>query len=96
MKNLPKPCGTRAAYYRHLRHGEVPCDDCTRANREDKRKPSTPTPSRRKPIKHGTRAGYRQHRYRGETPCQKCLTAESAGTRAYRARVKQYRTRVAS
>ena len=29
-----RPCGTQAAYQRHLRHREVPCDDCTRANTE--------------------------------------------------------------
>ena len=28
------PCGTLAAYKRHLRHREVPCDACTRANAE--------------------------------------------------------------
>jgi len=28
-----KPCGTPAAYKRHLRHREPPCDDCTAANR---------------------------------------------------------------
>ena len=29
-RNL-KPCGTTAAYRRHIRHGEKPCDDCRRA-----------------------------------------------------------------
>lgn len=28
-----KPCGTQAAYMRHLRNGEKPCDACTAANR---------------------------------------------------------------
>lgn len=27
------PCGTAAAYKRHLRHGEAPCLACTEANR---------------------------------------------------------------
>ena len=27
-----KPCGTTAAYQRHLRHGETPCDACREAN----------------------------------------------------------------
>lgn len=27
-----KPCGTPAAYARHLRHHELPCDACTAAN----------------------------------------------------------------
>lgn len=29
----PKPCGTDAAYKRHLAHREVPCDLCTEAHR---------------------------------------------------------------
>lgn len=33
-----QPCGTRAAYIRHLAHGEEPCNDCTVANREYARK----------------------------------------------------------
>ena len=28
-----KPCGTRAAYKRHLRRREVPCQPCVQANR---------------------------------------------------------------
>ncbi len=28
------PCGTTAAYARHLRHGETPCDACRKANAE--------------------------------------------------------------
>lgn len=33
MRKL-KPCGTHAAYVRHLRNNEKPCDPCTAANRE--------------------------------------------------------------
>ena len=29
-----KPCGTRAAYLRHQRNGETPCDECRAANNE--------------------------------------------------------------
>lgn len=32
-----KPCGTSAAYRRHLRNGEQPCAACRRANTEAKR-----------------------------------------------------------
>lgn len=96
MTNLPKPCGTLAAYARHLRHREVPCDDCTRANREAKRRRGTATPSLRKPIKHGTPAGYRQHRYRGEQACDACLTAENDRRRAYQALSRKTGKRVAS
>lgn len=28
----PKPCGTNAAYRRHLRHGEPACESCRQAN----------------------------------------------------------------
>lgn len=27
-----KPCGTFAAYRRHLRHGEQPCESCRQAS----------------------------------------------------------------
>ena len=36
-----QPCGTPAAYRRHLDHGEVPCWPCTEAERlrlQDRRK----------------------------------------------------------
>ena len=32
MRKL-RPCGTHAAYARHLRNNEKPCDACTEANR---------------------------------------------------------------
>ena len=28
---ISKPCGTTAAYKRHRRHGETPCDACKAA-----------------------------------------------------------------
>lgn len=34
MARKLKPCGTYAAYARHLRNGEKPCTPCTEANRE--------------------------------------------------------------
>jgi hypothetical protein len=40
------PCGTEAAYKRHLRKGEAPCDECTVAHRlyrrDQRRKPLPP------------------------------------------------------
>lgn len=33
MSRPLKPCGTRAAYVRHLAYGQKPCEPCTRANR---------------------------------------------------------------
>ena len=32
MTRQPKPCGTPAAYRRHLRNRQKPCPACTRAN----------------------------------------------------------------
>lgn len=34
MARQLKPCGTYAAYARHLKHNEKPCEPCTEANRE--------------------------------------------------------------
>jgi hypothetical protein len=31
---VTQPCGTPAAYTRHLRHGETPCEPCRKANAE--------------------------------------------------------------
>ncbi|MDX2709988.1 hypothetical protein PV350_45460 [Streptomyces sp. PA03-6a] len=75
--NATKPCGTAAAYARHLRHGETPCEDCRRANREYKKGGGARAKrqGQRKPINHGTTAGYQQHRYRGEAPCEACREA---------------------
>lgn len=33
MPRQLKPCGSRAAYVRHQRHGETPCDACVEGNR---------------------------------------------------------------
>lgn len=71
------PCGTPAAYTRHVKRGEPIDDACRQANTEAKRVKGTPTPSKRKPIDHGTLAGGKQHRYRGEKPCTACARAEA-------------------
>ena len=34
MGRKPSPCGTEAAYKRHLRHGEEPCEECRGAHRD--------------------------------------------------------------
>ena len=34
---VPQPCGTVAAYRRHLYHGETPCDACRNAEKERNR-----------------------------------------------------------
>lgn len=37
MGKAPSPCGTPAAYRRHLRHKESPCDACRKAKRGEAR-----------------------------------------------------------
>lgn len=71
-----KPCGTPAAYARHLKLREEPCDACRAANTDAKRRGSTPTPRLRKPIDHGTPKGAKQHRYRREPLCPACREAQ--------------------
>lgn len=72
-----KPCGTHAAYRRHIAHGEDPCEACLEAEREYKRnrraeKGSKPRGELR-PC--GTTAAYERHVYHGEVPCDACLDA---------------------
>ncbi|WP_145789597.1 hypothetical protein [Kitasatospora atroaurantiaca] len=77
--------GTPAAYLRHLRHNDPPCEACKAANAEDKRtkkQTSKPMPSRRTEIPHGTLAGYRRHLYRKETACEACRAASADAQRA--------------
>lgn len=72
------PCGTPAAYTRHVKRGEPIDDACRQANTEAKRVKGTPTPAMRKPIAHGEPRGAKQHRYRGEPLCEPCRLAEAA------------------
>lgn len=75
MPHLLKPCGTRAAYARHLRNGEVPCEACKKANRvREAAIRGEPRPLQ--PC--GTVAAYRRHRYHREEPCEACRSAYNA------------------
>lgn len=74
------PCGTRAAYRRHHRRGEKPCEPCRRANAEQERRRTGP----QEPSGCGTRAGYRRHRDNGEAACEACRGANAAADRRYR------------
>ena len=76
-----QPCGTVAAYDRHRRRGEKPCQPCNDANnarsssfRERKQRGEVSPPPPPKPC--GTEAAYRRHRVRGETPCEPCKAAK--------------------
>jgi hypothetical protein len=72
MREL-KPCGTRAAYVRHVGRGEIPDEACVLANREEagenKRKRVATTPFRL--IPHGL-GGYKNYDCR----CPTCTEAE--------------------
>jgi len=76
MSRQLRPCGTQAAYERHLRAGEKPCAPCRAAHnaycRGYTRYRDTPP---RKPQPCGTPAAYRRHRRRGEMPCMACAEA---------------------
>ena len=72
MREL-KPCGTVAAYMRHIRARELACEPCLAAM-------SAYTRERRgyqarKPIVCGTMAGYSLHARRKEPRCEACLAA---------------------
>lgn len=91
MRSL-QPCGTRAAYRRHKRHGETPCPPCREAmaalSRADRARRSGPvTPRALQPIPHGTDAGYNAHCRRKEPLCDECRKAHNKALRAYRARL---------
>lgn len=87
MNRPLQPCGTVAAYVRHLRHREPPCAACCDAKASAQRAwfargqrgegPSTPI------TNHGTDAGYRRHQVRGEKPCQACRDAHNTYSRDY-------------
>lgn len=72
------PCGTEAAYKRHLRWNEQPCSPCREANAARQRKEA------RQPIQCGTRSGYRRHRRNGEEACEPCRIANTQADRRLR------------
>lgn len=62
-----KPCGTSAAYRRHLRRDETPCEACTAAEAERSRPVGAPP---RKKAEHGT-----QSKYSAGCRCEPCRDA---------------------
>lgn len=76
------PCGTLAAYRRHQRYGEVPCQRCREENARAlaDRKARAEDGPRRAPTAHpkcGTTAGYKRHLRDHETPCDACRAANA-------------------
>lgn len=75
-KRKLQPCGTEAAYRRHERNGEEPCQACKdgREKRKAKRKQKRLLPC-------GTDAAYERHRQNGEETCQPCRDAHNKRNR---------------
>ena len=69
----PEPCGTHAAYRRHLRKKEQPCQPCTTAANKYNADRRTKTQPKRQPC--GTYAAYQRHKRRDEKPCPACHQA---------------------
>lgn len=81
------PCGTVAAYRRHLRHGEEPCAECRAANTAAVRAFRSRTPvAPRELLPCGTEAAWRRHYRRRERACPECSAAHAATVRRWRRR----------
>lgn len=70
-----QPCGTKAAWQRHWRKGEPPCELCAKVH-----KPST---KKGRPVVRacGTMAGFARHKRHGEQACVACQAAHREYTR---------------
>lgn len=91
MRGDVQPCGTTAAYQRHLKSGEPACEACRAARAaytRDRRAGMVPA---RVPPQCGTLSGHDAHRYRGEPSCRPCLDAYAAYVRDRRARLRRGR-----
>lgn len=86
-----KPCGTDAAYKRHLKNGEVACEPCLTAHRIKMRewdRAHNTRPSRAA-APCGTPSAYKRHLRNNETidaPCRAASTAYKARLRAAKAK----------
>jgi hypothetical protein len=84
------PHGTLAAYKRHRRRGESPCDACRAVRNADQRRlygaarRDLGAPSNAL-APHGTTSAYKRHLRYGEKPCDPCRAANTADKRARRA-----------
>lgn len=72
-----RPCGTRAAYQRHLYRGEQPCELCQAANRVDQS-------SRPRLVPCGTNSAYQRHIRKGEPIDEACRIAHNQADRRLR------------
>ena len=79
-----QPCGTNAAYQRHLKYKQVACNRCLKAHAEYMaawKAGTLPVPP---PVKCGTETGYRRHRQRREPSCEACRAYRRRYMRAWR------------
>ena len=76
------PCGTNAAYFRHYKNGEKPCQACRLAQntyRNDQRAKRRSGETAPRPLLPcGTNAAYERHVRGGEEPCDPCRDAARA------------------
>jgi hypothetical protein len=82
-----QPCGTPAAYRRHLARGEPTCEACCAAM-ADRQRQYRPVPTIRGPYgkpQCGTDSGHQVHKRRRETPCEPCREAHRAYQQQWRA-----------
>lgn len=70
------PCGSEAAYRRHLRWGQEPCDACRAEHARIQSEQRAGEPRELRPC--GTQAAYRRHLNHGEVPCRACTDAHAA------------------
>ena len=89
MSRELKPCGTNAAYARHLANGEEACDACKKAHSLYEGQRQTGTLRRFQPAPCGTLAAARRHVRNREPVDQACLEAEAAYMRQWRAERKR-------
>ena len=84
------PCGTNAAYGRHLHKGEKPCPACTQAHADyTAERRNTPPENRNRPAAQcGTPSGTSRHWRNKEAPCEPCAEARRKYERERVARKK--------
>lgn len=83
-----QPCGTQAAWQRHRKHGEKPCEACREAHNQYQRDYHAGLIPARTLKPCGTLAAYRRHVYKGEKACRKCRAAVAADNAARRSATK--------
>lgn len=76
-----QPCGTQAAYQRHTRKGERPCDPCRAAHTAYLGRWLSPDWQPRELMPCGTEAAARRHWRRGEPLDEACRQASRVAQR---------------